>query len=328
MNERNLKVLEQYDVEVRNVRRGRDSYIADTDCGLVILKEYHGSRQRAEWIEKVCRKVSDAGMQADIPIANKDGDYVSTDRDENRYMLKRWIAAREMDVKNTGEICEAVEQLAILHSYLTGFTDGERKEKEEQEKLFEKRIRELRKIFRYVKEKKRKNPFELSFMQYYSEFMKMCEEALELSQKESVKKAGKNALEQGLVCHGDYNQHNILKPSDGMVIVNYENCMVGMQTGDLYCFMRKILEKHNWKLELADKMLQTYMRRHPFTKEELEDLYIKFLFPEKFFKISNHYYNSKKTWIPDRSLSKLDKIIDQSQARKTFLDYLKNTYIS
>lgn len=336
MNDKNLKVLEQYDMEVKNIRRGRGCYVLETDRGIVLLKEYKASVQRAAWVEKVCRALQEAGMQVDVPIACREGDFVSCDREGNRYMVKQWNTAREIDVNNIFEIYEAVANLARLHRILIGFGEQEMEldsgilwseEKTSQERLFEKRIRELRKIWRYVKEKKRKNPFELSFMKEYKSFMEMCEEALHLSGQEHIQQIRHAAWERGCVCHGDYNQHNILREAGNIITVNFENAMIGVQTDDLYCFMRKMLEKHNWRLELAKGMLDTYTKECPLSKEDFEELYIKFLFPEKFWKISNHYYNSKKTWIPDRSLQKLDKLILQSRFREAFIDSFKHQYL-
>lgn len=327
MNERNLKILEQYDMEIKNIRRGRDSYILETGQGVVLLKEYHGSRQRAIWVEKVCQAANQTGIKTDMPIANKEGDFVSCDRDEKKYMLKHWFIGREIDVKNSSEVNQAVDNLAKLHRALAGFQeDG--KEKVSRERIFEKRMKELKKIWRYVKDKKRKNSFELSFMQEYGRYLEMCMQALELYGQNSIKEIQEQSWAKGLVCHGDYNQHNVLKEEREIVTVNFENAVIGVQTDDLYDIMRKMLEKHNWKLELAEGMLKTYTRQCPLSKEEYEELYIKFLFPEKFWKIANHYYNSKKTWIPDRSLQKLDKIIAQAPARENFLDYFKHMYLS
>lgn len=41
------QVLEQYELEVNSVTKGRESYICDTDQGQKLLKEYRGSKERA-----------------------------------------------------------------------------------------------------------------------------------------------------------------------------------------------------------------------------------------------------------------------------------------
>jgi hypothetical protein len=46
------------------------------------------------------------------------------------------------------------------------------------------------------------------------------------------------------------------------------------------------------------------------------------LFPEKFWKIANHYYNTHKAWISGRDIEKLDKVIAQEENRIKFLENL------
>ena len=47
MNEKYVEALEQYDMEVRAVRKGRGSWICETDQGCRLLKEYRGKIGRA-----------------------------------------------------------------------------------------------------------------------------------------------------------------------------------------------------------------------------------------------------------------------------------------
>ena len=47
MNDRALKVLEQYELEIISTRRGRGSYICETTQGLKILCDYTGSENKA-----------------------------------------------------------------------------------------------------------------------------------------------------------------------------------------------------------------------------------------------------------------------------------------
>lgn len=327
MNEKNLKVFEQYELEVSNVRRGRDCYIAETNRGLVMLREYNGSNKRCEWVEGVCSRLEESGMEIDKPIRNREGSFVSADREERRFLVKHWINGREPDVKHWGEMVSAAGSLASLHKELVDF-HGDVVYRPFWCEVFEKRMKELRKIYRYVRGKKRKNAFELEFLNQYQRFMEPCLHAQQCAAQERLQNLQKRQREAGCVCHGDYNQHNILRYDGKMTAVNFENCAVGSQTEDLYCFMRKMLEKHNWSKELADAMLQEYEKQQRLSEDELLELYIQFEFSEKFWKICNHYYNSKKTWIPDRSLQKLDKIVGQSDARDAFLNYFYQKYVT
>ena len=51
MNERYQEVLEQYEVEILSVRKGRGAWICETDKGLKLLREYKGLC--ADWNLKI-----------------------------------------------------------------------------------------------------------------------------------------------------------------------------------------------------------------------------------------------------------------------------------
>ena len=46
VNEKDLVILEQYDLHVQSTRRGRGSFLCDTDRGLVQVTEFSGSQER------------------------------------------------------------------------------------------------------------------------------------------------------------------------------------------------------------------------------------------------------------------------------------------
>ena len=91
---------------------------------------------------------------------------------------------------------------------------------------------------------------------------------------------------------------------------------------DLAKYTRKALEKNRWNAELGRQMLMTYQRVRPFRTGELQQLYLRLLYPEKFWKIANRYYNSHKAWLSGRNIEKLEKVVAQEDAREQFLQML------
>ena len=51
----------------------------------------------------------------------------------------------------------------------------------------------------------------------------------------------------------------------------------------------------------------------------LNYLKLRLAYPEKFWKIANHYYNSRKSWIPDKNMEKLQILIGQEEKKEEFL---------
>ena len=57
---------------------------------------------------------------------------------------------------------------------------------------------------------------------------------------------------------------------------------------------------------------------------ETKQLYLRLAYPEKFWKIANHYYNANKAWGFGRYLEKLEKIKAEEENREQFLAYMKH----
>lgn len=100
MKEYELEVLEQYDIEVKNIKRGRNSFLLDTDRGLCIVQNTGMSERRAESMDRLCLHLREGGCRlVDSPVANKEGAFVSKLEDGTVYLVKKWFAGRECNVQ-------------------------------------------------------------------------------------------------------------------------------------------------------------------------------------------------------------------------------------
>lgn len=108
--------------------------------------------------------------------------------------------------------------------------------------------------------------------------------------------------------------------SKGIATTNFEHFVNDIQASDLYYFMRKVLEKHEWNTELGRAMLRVYQEIMPLSEEERDYLAIRFSYPEKFWKLINSYYHSNKAWIPEKDVEKLRTVIAQTERKKRFLE--------
>lgn len=113
---------------------------------------------------------------------------------------------------------------------------------------------------------------------------------------------------------------------EDMAVINFEKCVRDNPVRDLYLFMRKLLEKNGWSLELGDLLLEAYSQERTMSSEDYRQLYYRFIYPEKFWKIVNFYYNSGKAWIPGRNMEKMEKLLEQESEKKKFLENYKSTY--
>ena len=98
MNDRGLKVLEQYDLEETAMRRGRGSYILDTTDGIRILSDCTYSEHKAQFQNRVMEQICVGGYEkVDRIMANKEGNLISKDWEEKKYEDRNWYEGRECD---------------------------------------------------------------------------------------------------------------------------------------------------------------------------------------------------------------------------------------
>mgnify|MGYP000370471007 CR=1 FL=1 len=185
MNEKYVEALEQYDMEVRTVRKGRGSWICETDQGCRLLKEYRGTARRLEFEDEVLGRLDTRGsLRADRYLRNREGDLMTVTSDGTRYILKDWFLDRECNIKDGYEIRQALSRLAMLHSQLR---EIEFKEEWSMgsilsgplEEELERHNREMQRARNYIRSKRKKSEFELCVIGSYKMFYDQALEAVQ-----------------------------------------------------------------------------------------------------------------------------------------------------
>ena len=83
------------------------------------------------------------------------------------------------------------------------------------------------------------------------------------------------------------------------------------------------MEKHGWGEGLGLAMMENYDKVLPIDGKDRECLYYLFLYPEKYWKQLNYYYNANKAWTPAKNVEKLQKLKEQQEARNRFMSQIK-----
>lgn len=322
MNDRAVGLLEQYEIEVLRTRKGRGAILCDTNQGCLIFKEYIGNTEKVGIQDRLLKQVTQLGkVYVENIIPAKDGELLVKDNDGTSYILKTYFEGKECNVYDKAECSEAMEVLGMLHSCMElPISKGNAAAVFSPEKEYEKHNRELTKVKRFLRKKSQKTWFEISLQSTFDYFL---DQALEVTEQWcEYSSAGKVRKEDlaGIYCHGDYQYHNIIKCDGKWCIINFEKCMQDNPIRDLYLLLRKLLEKSNWSVPLGQDLLAAYEAVMPISAYSRIDLYYRLAYPEKFWKIANFYYNSRKVWIPERNYEKLEKLTAQEKEKQHFLD--------
>ncbi len=322
MNDRSVSLLDNYDIEVLRIWKGRGAVLCEAKQGIFILKEYAGHNEKAVFQDGLLHLIQERGfLHAESIVRNKEQELLSQDQDGVQYILKTYVEGRECDVRDMEECKRAVGELAAFHNVSLieeALTDVSVPHYACRE--FDKHNRELRRVRKYLKERGQKTDFELALVHSYDYFFNL---ALQITEE---LRFYQDINEKYHICHGDYQYHNIVISENEMHIINFEKCLYDSPVRDLYLFMRKLLEKSGWSEHIGFELVKAYEKVRPMEKEEYLQLYYRLAYPEKFWKIVNFYYNSGKAWIPGKNMEKLGKVTEQEKDKQAFLEKFKNQY--
>lgn len=339
MDEKIKEILDKYPFHVITSYRGRGAIICETGEGLRLVREYTLSPTRLVFESLVKYTVRDRGyMNVDQIVVNQDGELITKNKYDRGYVVKEWYEGRECDMKSREDLIALTINLAKLHRQLRqvplspdmarSYSYGGMKT------VLERHCREMKSIRNYMRSRKQKKPFESMYLDCYEEFAGQAMEAAGALADPVFEELLARAQQERMLCHGDYNHHNVILmkghtayPAPGcfgghlpvMATVNFDKMNINIQVNDLYLFLRKVMEKNHWDVELGMAIVDAYDRELPLTADEKKYLYILMLFPEKFWKIANHYYNTRKSWTSARNQEKLEAFINIRGLRRNFL---------
>ncbi len=322
MKPKAANVLEGYDLEVLRTWKVRGAILCETDKGLFILKEFGGREEKLLLQDAFLSFLKQQGFfQAEELIKNKEGNLFSQDAEGTCYIVKTYVDGRECSISkgmdSLGDGRAAMHVLARLHRLGKDFKDNFYATNEVQAgslmQEFEKHNRELKRVRRFLKEKGQKSDFEHFLQQHFDSFL---EQALDITRQLNEEKSKQKNIS---LCHGDFQYHNILFQNEEAWIMNFEKCAWDSRTRDIYHFSRKVLEKCNWLPEVGKELLDVYEKEYPLTQGDGKQLYYRFCYPEKFWKIVNFYYNRGKAFIPGKNQEKLEALLYQEKCKQDFV---------
>lgn len=310
-------ILSQYEIEVKDVAKGRGAFICDTNKGKKLLVPFRGSKEKGMQLCRILSKLYEKDFVTEQILLTREQEAVAEDEQTGeKFILKTYVDGIEISTGKLEEMKEAIRMLAIYHNIAAQIAieeTGTYRPEGTIENLY-RHYKELIKVKNYIRNRKKKNEFEQIYMKHFEHNRKSAEDSLDMLKEVA------ETFSEYVICHGDYNQHNILQCDGRYRMVHFENFEYNWAMVDLANFLRKMLEKNDWNERMGRELIAEYNRYRYLKEVEYIQLYALLLFPEKFWKVANHYMNSRKSWISGRDIDKLKKVIEQEEKRLVFME--------
>jgi spore coat protein I len=322
MEDKITDLLAQYDLVVYRAGRVKGAWMLETDRGLKCLGGCSYSEGKVAFEQKVKRLAAEHGFPAiDLYVENKEQGYLVQGPYNEHFVMRNWFHGEELNALHREHILRTAETLARLHNSLEGLvlTEEERNFclQPKVSELLERRNKELRRVRAYIRSKKQKSLFEQNFLAQFDVQFSLAEEAAAMFNQAGYERYYNQEVDAGSMLHGNFTHHSVLLlPEGGMAVTGFEKAVTGIRIQDFYLLFRKIMEKWDWDISLGEDMLEAYQRIRPIPKEEWQLLKLLLVYPEKFWKVANQYYNNRKSWIPEKNMQKLLQTMEQADKKE------------
>ena len=111
-------------------------------------------------------------------------------------------------------------------------------------------------------------------------------------------KAVEQAAENGAFCHNAYKGEALRQNEKGEIFVgSFDKCSSELPLADLAYYLRRYFKKTEGTEQGVFAMLENYGRHQPLSEGDLTILQGMLVYPEKFLRLVNEYYNKRRACV-------------------------------
>ena len=316
------EITESFGLEVRNLLPWKDSFMIVTPKGRKVLRKAPFSPERLKFVNSAKEHLFNNGFtNIDRYICTLDNEPFFT-YENGLYTMTDFIEGRESSFDSDSDVQKASLLLAQLHKASRGYIakDGI-KVQDELGKLpvyFLKRLEDIKKLRKQAR--KGKSKFDHLFLEYADYFCKMGENAINELQNSNYEQLAARTGKEGLFCHHDYTHHNIIVSENKISVINFDYCCLELKIYDIANLIRRKMRKCNWDIDKAEMIINAYSACDPLDSDDMAVMRLILMFPQKFWRVVNRYYNSRRSWSERSYVTKLQEVINEAEPHKIFIE--------
>lgn len=311
-----------FGLKILSIKPCRSGFVLETNKDKKLLRLCQCSENRIIYVHEAKKYLASRGFTNIDTYSTtlEDKPYVVVD--EQIYVITPYIDARECEFDDDTDTVRAAATLAKLHLAGTGFKPGSDifipSDLGKLPYNLKKRYDEILRMRR--KAERERGPFDYMYLNCIDKFIEMAEKSLSLLDGVQHPRLIKKTLLEGCICHHDYSYQNILMKGPVTYITGFECCCEELRIYDLVNLLRRKMRKCDWDYDKAVMLLNSYSELAPLSDDEIYVMEAMLLFPQKFWRVANRYYNSRRSWAQKNFTGMLEEVIAEYKVHVSFMD--------
>ena len=313
-------VFKDFGINVKKCYKVRGAYICETNKGTKVIHKSDYTPAQINLQHNIKEHLIERGFNGVDRLYLSKNDTPYTVCYNRVFVMTDWQNATEIDFYNESDIHYTMRVLAQLHIAGEGFDAPGGNVREAKIKnlgvTYEKRYKETIKLKKRISNVGNKTDFEVLYFQNASKYIELQEMAMGLFYQEDYKKLIELARNKQTIAHHQYTYHNIKKiDEDHLVVSGFERSRYDVQLTDLVYVIKRIMQKNQWDIDLLLKIIDSYNKIRPLSPNEWTIMQGMIIFPDKFSKLCNTYYYSKRKWNYNMFYRKFDNMLEYQDAQ-------------
>lgn len=288
-----------YGLRYRGGSRTRAGLVCRTDAGLRELKKPRGYTENLRLAYDVENRLRQNGFPAVSRLYPAQDGEPFYKKDGVLYTLEDPMPAVSLPEETAEDFRKGAEALGRLHAAAKGLRSPHAHwDKDRLPKLYAKRRSELGKIKRRIDHKTRYDPIDLLVLHYYTACMEQTAAAEHLLEEGGYAALAEQTEREGGFCHNAYKGENLrLDEGGGVFVAGFDRCIAETPLADLAAYLRRYMKKTDGAGEGVERMLAAYGKACPLSQSDMVLLEGMNIYPEKFLRLVNQYYNSRRACV-------------------------------
>lgn len=313
-----------YGIRISSIKPCRAGYIVETDQGRKYLRQCQCSENRILYVHDAKEHLLNQGFTALDMYMVTLNEKPFMELDNQYFIMTTFFDGRECEFADDTDAVKASVALAAMHKAGKGFKQRSGLSiPNELGKLPDnlgKRYDEILRMRR--KAERERGAFDYIYLDCVDKFITLAEESLSLLSGIEYERLVKKTMQEGSICHHDYSYQNILMKGQTTYITGFESCGEEIRIYDLVNLIRRKMRKCNWNPQKASMILEAYSELDPLTSDENVIMKAMLLFPQKFWRVANRYYNSRRSWAQKNFTGMLEEVIAEYDDHTRFMKQL------
>jgi len=320
------KILwEGYGLRFYSGTRTRTGLVCKTDKGLRELKKARERMNSIRYAHDVKECLYGNGFTVISRFYNTMDGQPCFVKEGAVYVLEELLPTVALEEDGKEAFIRGAETLGKMHLCAKGLESRfVQWDKERLPAQFAKRRAELAKIKRRIQKQGGYDAIDLLVLDNYDTYMEQTLQAEALLAEANYSTLFEKARGEGTFCHHSFKGEN-LRVSDGgkLFVGGFEGCSSDIPLLDLAAYLKRYMKKTEGDKDGVVGMLEAYQKNNPLEEGEKVLLQALVIYPEKFLRLINEYYNKRRACVSPAMQERLALAAEEEGRAKELYYYIR-----